>query len=298
MRKREQSPTLSFVLLVLMGAGSPSISRGDSPATQASTPTPTPTSTPTAATKEKAPSTPAAAPTTTVTRNPITLGETTVHFLVHEREPGSAVIVNVHDDENTAVLAASAVLERQGGRLVEIDAQGKRMVSFQLSKQTYAFDPNRMFTDVGLDKTLKQNGRTSAQAKTQVQAFAAALLALLPPRVEGQPLIAVHNNTPGPPLTIHGYESGGAFAKEAAEVFVGPGQAEDDFFLVTERRHFEVLKSKGFNVVLQNNEGATDDGSLSVYCGKRGLPYVNVEALPTHQPQQEKMIETVVTELK
>jgi hypothetical protein len=34
----------------------------------------------------------------------------------------------------------------------------------------------------------------------------------------------------------------------------------------------------------------TDDGSLSVYCGKLGIPYVNVEAQHGHLVRQLKML--------
>ena len=34
----------------------------------------------------------------------------------------------------------------------------------------------------------------------------------------------------------------------------------------------------GYNVVLQNNETVTNDGSLSYYSGLQGKPYVNFES--------------------
>ncbi len=46
-----------------------------------------------------------------------------------------------------------------------------------------------------------------------------------------------------------------------------------DFFYVTEKKFFAYLAERDFNVVLQNNEKVTDDGSLSVHFAKRvGVP--------------------------
>jgi len=62
------------------------------------------------------------------------------------------------------------------------------------------------------------------------------------------------------------------------------------FFYVTERKHFDGLKAKGYNVVLQNNDAVTDDGSLSVYCGRQKITYINVEAEHGHKIEQERML--------
>ena len=48
----------------------------------------------------------------------------------------------------------------------------------------------------------------------------------------------------------------------------------DDFFFVTDDGLYQGLLQRGYHVVLQDNQRATDDGSLSVFCGKRGIPYV------------------------
>jgi D-alanyl-D-alanine dipeptidase len=48
------------------------------------------------------------------------------------------------------------------------------------------------------------------------------------------------------------------------------------------------------NVVLQDNRQVTDDGSLSVYCGKWGIPYVNVEAQHEHLEQQLQMLKVLL----
>ena len=53
------------------------------------------------------------------------------------------------------------------------------------------------------------------------------------------------------------------------------------------------MSSEGHNVVLQDNDKVTDDGSLSVLAGRAGIPYINVEAEDGHLQQQVEMIKTV-----
>ena len=49
------------------------------------------------------------------------------------------------------------------------------------------------------------------------------------------------------------------------------------FFLCTDPRDFEVLKTSPYNVVLQQRAPAQDDGSLSRLAAARGFRYVNLE---------------------
>lgn len=102
-------------------------------------------------------------------------------------------------------------------------------------------------------------------------------------------VVTLHNNTDGN-YSVLSYLPGGAHAREAQEVHVVDGRDPDDFFFVTDRDLFERLAEKGFNVVLQHNDAATDDGSLSVYAGRRGKPYVNVEAEHGHLHEQVEMV--------
>lgn len=102
-------------------------------------------------------------------------------------------------------------------------------------------------------------------------------------------VIALHNNSPGM-YSARSYADGGTYARDAEDVFIRDGSDPDDFFFVTERVIFDALKRKGYNVVLQDNRHVTDDGSLSVYCGKANVRYVNVEADLGHLKEQSRMI--------
>ena len=61
------------------------------------------------------------------------------------------------------------------------------------------------------------------------------------------------------------------------------------FSLLTIKADFDFFRSKNFNVVLQN-ENAGDDGSLSVFCQKNQIPYINIEAQNGHKEKQMQMI--------
>jgi hypothetical protein len=53
---------------------------------------------------------------------------------------------------------------------------GERLVSFKLEGTVYTFDPNRMFTPVGVEATLKEYGPYSPVAAKHVLAFSQRLL--------------------------------------------------------------------------------------------------------------------------
>ncbi len=65
-----------------------------------------------------------------------------------------------------------------------------------------------------------------------------------------------------------------------------------DFILTTEKAFFNYLKQKKLNVVLQHPR-PYDDGSLSVYAGKKKIRYINVEALHGHLDEQVRMLEAL-----
>ena len=105
-------------------------------------------------------------------------------------------------------------------------------------------------------------------------------------------VVALHNNADCN-YSATQYLDGQELARDAADVHLEDGQDADDFFFVTEKRFFEALRARRFNVVLQDNRSVTDDGSLSVYCGQHGIPYVNVEAQDGHLQAQKTMIEAL-----
>lgn len=197
------------------------------------------------------------------------------------------VYFNMHDDENTAVEAVKAIIKKFGGTIIELQNNGKRLINFSLKDERFTFDPNRIFTKVGIEKTLKRNGKYTTVAKTETNKFAVKLRGFLK---NYRLIVAVHNNT-DENYSIKSYEKDGEFGDEAKFVNINSDADIDDFFFVTENSFFKFLKEKKQNVALQDNPKASDDGSLSVYCGSRKIPYINVESENGHLWEQTKMLE-------
>lgn len=208
----------------------------------------------------------------------------------------AAAFVSVHDDENTAILAADTVLPGHGGRLTELRHSGDREIGFRLGGRDHRIDPNRIFTPAGRRATLEALGVWSQPADDAVAAFADALLGAMGID-EADVVVALHNNTPDR-YTVASYAHGGPLAADAADLHLRPHGDPDDFFFVTDRRLFDALAAKGHSVVLQHEATVADDGSLSVLCGRLGIPYVNVEAEHGHQAEQEAMLRDVVEVLE
>lgn len=218
------------------------------------------------------------------------LGSTTIRFqqFCGQPQPGISWL-HVHENETTAVATAKALIDSlQLGCFVTWQHSGDRYVSYQLAGKQYKFDPNRIYTPKGLAATLKANGYYSTKGYKAAQQLADAFIAKY---VAGNRLvIALHNNSDSGGLHIKSYLPGGDYANDAAEVFVNETADIDDFFYTTDKRIFDFLKAKGFNILLQNNATVTDDGSLSVYCGKQKMAYLNIEAQHGHLAEQKAMM--------
>lgn len=197
------------------------------------------------------------------------------------------VFINLHDNENTSVEAAVEVLERYGGMLVELQTGGGRLVKYSSNGRQFTFDPNRIFTRAGIEKTLKSDGDYSIEAEGVVKRVAEKLLSYVK---NAKLVIALHNNS-DENYSIKSYAGDGEFATDAKLVNISAGTDIDDFFYVTENDFFNYFEKKNQNVVLQDNDQVNDDGSLSVYCGENRISYINVEAQQGHFQKQVEMLE-------
>ncbi|MCU0375437.1 MAG: hypothetical protein MUF24_09025 [Chitinophagaceae bacterium] len=202
--------------------------------------------------------------------------------------------VHVHEDEATSVEAALAVLKaRDFGCFVTLQHGNGRNIKFTLNGTVYQFDPNRMFTQAGRMATLKKFGQVSQAAAENIRLLAEYFTRTY---IDSSRLVvALHNNTNDGGLTIKSYAKGGDYAAEAAEVYINPSEDPDDFVYTTTRQAFEFFKAMQLNVLLQQNEGVTDDGSLSVYAAQKGIDYINIEAEHGRTAQQIKMLEAAFT---
>lgn len=221
-------------------------------------------------------------------RVPVAIGDDVVEVVIHQSENPGLTYVNLHDDENTAVEAALAILREHGGRLIELQHTGERNVAFSLRDTSYAFDPNRMFTAVGVDTTLSRQSILTEAAHAAVTNFADSVLSLIA-FDELSTIITVHNNT-DERYSARSYMEEGPYARDARFVHIAAGSDADDFFFVTTQELYDDLRDAGFNVVMQDNAVVTDDGSLSVLAGQTGIPYVNAEAQHGHFEEQQRML--------
>lgn len=224
------------------------------------------------------------------------LGENKVKIRIYQyginKQP---FFISLHDDEITSITATQKLLEREGGVLVRIDNNNKRNIRFKLNTQFYTFDPNRIFSQEGINQTLAVFGKTHPKAIEEIEKFANRILKLLPESPDC--IISLHNNT-NDKFSINSYLPGMEREKDAKAIRVVPGQDPDDLFLTTETRFYEKLVNSGFNVVLQDNEKAKKDGSLSIYCGERNIPYLNCETEHGRLAQYSTMITYAVNNLK
>ena len=225
-----------------------------------------------------------------VTVRPFRLGKTVVSAQqVSFQADTPFLFVHLHSDEATAHEAIQAVMYQWEIPLVQLLNKSSRLVRFRLQGQAFRFDPNRIFSDKGIRQTLRLSGQYTDGAFRIVQRFRDSLLSLLP---TSHAIVAVHNNTEGR-LTILQYRDAGS-----GQVHLNAGQDPDDFFITNSEGLFARLKEKNVNVVLEDTGKMDDDGSLSLYCSRHHIPYINVEAQHGHRAEQLQMLETVCQILK
>jgi hypothetical protein len=217
------------------------------------------------------------------------LGDRTLPIKVMQYGEATGIVcINLHDNENTSVLAAQSVLESKGGTLIKIENNRERVIRFRLHNQYYSFDPNRIFSRTGIEQTLNDNHRISPAAIDEVEKFAARILELIPE--ETGCVIALHNNTDGA-FSVKSYLPGNDRATDAREVFAGKQQDEDDIILTTDNSIYQKMAESGYNSIWQDNENAKKDGSLSVYYGEKNKRYINIETQHGRLEQYREMLE-------
>ncbi len=218
-------------------------------------------------------------------------------------------LVRLHGDESIALDAARSLRSRYCANLVWVDNPG-RCVNVGPSCNV---DPNRLFTarDKAFTATCPcpTTART-AGAMTTYDTFRADLIDKIGKCRGGSggslsgtlPVISLHNNTPGAPLSINSYTHASNTSRgesHATDTSVSgnphiespdpaiPRTDADNFFLVTRGTDFTTLSGRGYNVVQQatgphSHPGSTahadayDDGSLSIALASER--FINIEA--------------------
>jgi hypothetical protein len=223
------------------------------------------------------------------------LGETEIPIHITDfGKPADFVCINLHDNESTSVGAARNVLPSFGGLLIRIQNKEQRLIRFVFRGDRFAFDPNRMFSYEGILASLRENGDADSLAALEVEKFAKRVLALVPAKAKY--IIALHNNTNGA-FSAESYRTGGDRAADAKDVVYVKTQDPDNFMLFTDKGLFKRMKNSGFNLILQDNENAARDGSLSVFCGENEINYVNIETEQGDRQSYEEMLWALLDEI-
>jgi hypothetical protein len=108
------------------------------------------------------------------------LGITSLNISIYRQDADNVGhgfrFLNLHENENTSVVAAKALLAlKGGGSIVYLQHGGQRQITFQMEAAgvNYSFDPNRMFTTQGIAMSLSPYDPDAADA---VAAFAQKVL--------------------------------------------------------------------------------------------------------------------------
>lgn len=221
------------------------------------------------------------------------LGETTIRVRETVQQPsGNMVFIQLHDNEKTAVETALQTINEHGGKFITIENAGERNITFILNNEKYRFDPNRMFTEAGRKQTLEVFKNYHPSAAAAIKRFSEFILDMIPGSAV---VIAIHNNTDHQ-YSVDDYQ--GNRKADAGKVYVNRSMDPDDFIFTTDSSLYRQIVSEDINVVLQDNERVTDDGSLSVFYGRRGRPYINIEAEHGHLEEQSRLIRSIIKVMK
>ncbi len=189
--------------------------------------------------------------------------------------------LRIHGNEETARQVLERHMETHEG-IAYVTESRTRLVAVESLK----LDPNRMFSRVGAEANLRQlnpgvgEGRVRSALGVLDGGRERLVRALTPPK--GGVTIALHNNSAGYSVAEEVPISDQTSLREAHNPHA--------FFLCTDPRDFEVLKSSPYNVVLQQHGPKQDDGSLSRLAAAHGFRYVNLEVAAGEAERQREML--------
>lgn len=221
------------------------------------------------------------------------IGETKISVVERHCYPCNShvLFVNLHHDETTSVEAAKQYLDKIGGRIINIENNGKRLVNFRFNNEIFTFDPNRIYSSAGIRSTITiLSPRYDSAAAKEVAGFARSFIADY--ISNSNLIISLHNNVDSS-LSVVSYKNMQAGNDSSGKTFINPHMDADDFILTTDMNLFNRIKEKNINVVYENVEAIADDGSLSIYAARHNIPYINAEAQHQHAKEQLFMLKAI-----
>jgi hypothetical protein len=211
-----------------------------------------------------------------------------IRFQTISRKRSSRRYLWIHGDETTARDVLLAHMRKFRGKALLVD-NPTRVI--RVGDMT--FDPNRMFTELGLERNLTRlNPQATEQERRRIHQLVAKdrnklLKALTPPK--NGLLTVLHNNS-------RGYSVKDEVEISNAVSLAAPAEP-NDFFLCTDPVDYAILKTSPFNVVLQSAAKGDDDGSFSRLAAARRIRYVNIETAKGREAEQRAMLEWMETRL-
>jgi len=200
------------------------------------------------------------------------------------------LFINIHENEVTSVNALRAFNVDEKYPFVWLNHNATRRVFFNCDTLVFSVDPNRIFSHEGIAATLAYDSISNRKAEKMAKSLAREILKYVH-RAEW--VISLHNNTPDN-YSILSYLPGGDESANTKDIYINDSMDADDFIYTTDLSLFNQLKVQQINVILQDNEHCVNDGSLSVYCGMKAIPYANVEAEDGHLEEQTRLIRIIV----
>jgi hypothetical protein len=106
--------------------------------------------------------------------------------------PKGIYFINLHANETTSVDATNEYLNKSAGCFIQLKNGDIRNIRFSLNNSLFKVDSNRIFTNIGIEATLKKNSTYTIDAAKAVASFAKNIIDIM-----SQPklIIAMHNNT-------------------------------------------------------------------------------------------------------
>ena len=226
-----------------------------------------------------------------MTTKNIALGDSMIQIISSLQATDSKTLfLNIHEDEQTSIAVAQNFAKQHPLNFIYLHHNQTRRITYNINRKKYSVDPNRIYTNKGRQKTIQPWWRFfTKHALTQAKHLSDEILTMISPY---QIIVSMHNNT-DVNYSIKSYLPGESESQNTADVFISEAWDPDDFIYTTDQRFFDYLKGKNVNVILQDNNGYVNDGSLSVYCGKKGIPYINIEAQKGHFDEQYRLTEIV-----
>lgn len=190
----------------------------------------------------------------------------------------------IHGDEQTAREVLLDHMNHAKGKAYLVE-NSTRNVEVRGGK----VDPNRLFSNVGLERNLQLLNPSAAEAwiasaVVEIQNSRHELVnAVMPPN--GSVLIVLHNNA-----SSYSVKSEVPISDQVA---LNDPDNPHDFGLCTSASDFATLSKGPYNMVLQNYRPSDDDGSLSRLAARMGFRYLNLEARIGNLNKQKDMLNWV-----